>query len=119
MVVILSQILSEEVVSTPRIDSTELLIVYFFFWCIICPAIAAYIGSKKGVGSLYALVGVLLGPVAIGLAFYSKGDVALCPLCRAVTRRKALYCSSCGEEIWDKWEDKRTSEEKANYFSSL
>lgn len=79
---------------------------------LVCGIIAASIAQSKGYsGCLWAIIGFLLGPLAvvcIGLMGRKMsepdvhGDSAthrLCPYCSEPIKREAVKCRHCGSEV--------------------
>lgn len=85
--------------------------VVIVLW-ILCGVLAAVIASSKGgSGGLGFLVGFLLGPFGIILAFFMGDDQAKaasevaagtskkCPRCAELVKPEALVCRFCGNEF--------------------
>jgi len=87
------------------------MMVFVIFW-IICGAVAATIASSKGGSALIGfIVGVLLGPLGIIIAFFlgnekaaaqsqiQSGERKKCPRCAELVQPDALVCKHCGHEF--------------------
>jgi hypothetical protein len=85
--------------------------VWIVFW-LICGAVAAMIASSKGGSAgLGFVVGALLGPLGIVVAFFmggeqpladkqiAAGDKKKCPRCAELVQPDALVCKHCGHEF--------------------
>ena len=79
---------------------------------IICGVVASVIASSKGGNGLLGfIVGVLLGPFGIIIAFFmgdqakkeeatvQQGAAKKCPRCAELVKRDALVCKHCGHEF--------------------
>jgi len=64
-----------------------------------CGIIAAMIGARKGEGCLAFIAGILLGPVGIIGAVFSRGNRVECRFCRELIHRDATACPHCQREI--------------------
>lgn len=85
--------------------------VFIVFW-LICGGVAAMIASSKGGSGLIGfLVGALLGPIGIIVAFFlgdekaaaagqiAAGERKKCPKCAELVQPDALVCKHCGHEF--------------------
>ena len=69
-----------------------------FIW-LACGVVAALIGNRKGEGCLAFVVGVLLGPLGILIALFSRGNRKTCPHCKELVHRDASACSHCQRDV--------------------
>jgi hypothetical protein len=85
--------------------------IWFLIW-VACGLFAASIASSKGYsGCLWAIIGFLLGPLALlGIGFmekkapdetqdYEGPAMRPCPYCVEPIRWKAIKCKHCGSEV--------------------
>jgi hypothetical protein len=83
----------------------------FVFW-LLCGVVAAVVvSSKGGSGFVGFLVGALLGPLGIIIAFFMGNDKGLeeknlasgtkkkCPKCAELVLSEAMVCKHCGGEF--------------------
>ncbi len=66
---------------------------------LVCGIVGAVIGAGKGEGCFGFIIGVMLGPLGILLAVFSKGDRVACPYCKELIHKDAVVCSHCQREI--------------------
>lgn len=84
---------------------------WIVFW-LLCGGVAAMIASSKGSsGWVGFIVGALLGPFGIIIAFFIGGEQAQgqkqlaagekkkCPRCAELVQPDALVCKHCGNEF--------------------
>ncbi len=84
---------------------------FVVFW-VLCGVVAAVIASNKGgSGVLGFIVGLLLGPIGVIIAFFmgnekaavaaqiTSGDRKKCPRCAELVQPDALVCKHCGNEF--------------------
>lgn len=69
-----------------------MLIIIFWFLCVI---IGAILGHRKGelIGGL--LFGLLLGPIGVVIVLLHKGNRQACPYCRELMHKEATVCPHC------------------------
>ena len=86
------------------------------FW-IICGIAAAFVASSRGAnGCMWALIGVLLGPIGLLMAFASESENK-CPKCKSGVRPDATRCPKCQADLSPDLEataPRRTTEWLAN-----
>jgi hypothetical protein len=70
-----------------------------FIFLLLCGAIAAMIGSKKGEAGMAFFIGLIFGPFGILFAILSNGNRIDCPHCRERINRKASICPHCRKEL--------------------
>ena len=73
-------------------------ILLFTFW-LVCGIIAAMIGGRKGMGTSGFLIGVLLGPLGVLIAHFSKGDRKTCSSCKELVHKEAKVCPHCQRDF--------------------
>ena len=56
---------------------------------------AAIVGSRKGIGCLGLILGVVLGPVGLVIVLVMKGNRKQCPYCMEYIHKDASVCPKC------------------------
>ena len=72
----------------------EFIIIWLAFGIV-----GAMIGSKKDAGCFGFIMGVLLGPIGLLIAWLSKGNRIQCPYCKERIDPKATVCSHCQKDL--------------------
>ena len=68
--------------------------LFILFW-IVCGIGAAFVASSRGAsGCLWALLGFLLGPIGLAMAFAADSGW-ICPSCQSSVKRGATRCPKC------------------------
>lgn len=62
-------------------------------------AIGVAIGIPKGQAVAGFLLGLLLGPLGLGLLILSSGTLTHCPFCCQKIKQDALICRHCGQDV--------------------
>lgn len=76
----------------------EVIGVWFIFG-----AIAAAIGSGKGIATDALWLGVFLGPIGIAMTIMMKGNREPCPYCKEKIVNTATVCIHCKKELDAGW----------------
>lgn len=71
------------------------LLVFWF----ICGIAGYMIGGSKGQGVLGFVLGFLLGPIGLLIAFLSAGNRVQCPYCRKMIDPQATKCPYCQSDV--------------------
>ncbi len=59
---------------------------------------SALIASSRGASELYwFVVGFMLGPLGLLMAFYSTGKT--CPICKSQIHKRAIVCPQCNKPL--------------------
>ena len=74
-------------------DSLLVLVWFFSFMA------SVWIGLKKGEAMAMGLLALVFGPLAIPVAFLSKGHKLPCPYCATKIPAKAIFCKHCQHEV--------------------
>ena len=61
--------------------------------------VCAAIGGNKNSAGTGCLVGLLLGPLGIPLAFVVQDGRPKCPFCKGVVVKGAVACKNCGRDL--------------------
>lgn len=78
-------------------ESLNIVNIIIFWLC--CVLVTTMIGSTKGEGLWGFILGLFLGPVAVIIALFTKGNRQECPFCRELINKDATRCPRCTSEI--------------------
>ena len=70
----------------------------FFVWTASF-LISVAIGLRKGEALAMGLLALVIGPLAIPVAWLSRGHKLPCPFCATKIPAKAIFCKHCQHEI--------------------
>src|ERR1035438_6276138 len=78
------------------------LVILYVGWTVVAFGIgSAFIASSRNADALrWFFIGVLLGPVAIAMAF-AAGSGRACPFCKSQIHPKATRCPECQGDLTD------------------
>ena len=66
---------------------------------LVCAAISASIGAKKGEGISGFFIGLFFGPLGILIALFSKGNRIACGSCKELINKDASKCPKCTAQV--------------------
>lgn len=70
------------------------LFVCMVIWLLFAHAAGA-IGSKKGIGFLGFMHGLLFGPFGVLWTIFTDGNRQTCPYCKSLVHKDATVCPYC------------------------
>lgn len=70
----------------------------FLFW-IACAIAGAAVGGRVNSAGTGFILGLILGPLGLIIAFTLKGDRRKCPFCAELVKPEAKVCPHCQRDI--------------------
>jgi hypothetical protein len=79
-------------------DSTLCILGLWIFWGLW--AMKVY-SDKEGSALMGFIIGFLLGPLGVMIAYASSGGLVPCRFCRSKISKQARVCPKCGRDVWN------------------